>query len=79
MHTYVLCMCALGVGILREIFRNMMVTVTTGTKGLTISMTKHTHTKKDSPITRTRRDQMLSVTELALVQLYTRQSSYITM
>lgn len=37
-------MCALGVGILREIFRNMMVTVTTGTKGLTISMTKRTHT-----------------------------------
>lgn len=57
MHTCVLYMCALGVGILREIFRNMMVTVTTGTKGLTISMTKraHTHTQKDSPITRTRR------------------------
>lgn len=50
MHTCVLYMCALGVGILREIFRNMMVTVTTGTKGLTISMTKraHTHTKRQS-------------------------------
>lgn len=38
------------------------------------------HKKKSSPITRTRRDQTLSVTQLALFQMYTRrQSSYITM
>lgn len=73
------CLCALGVGILKEIFRNMMVTVTTGKKGLIICMTGSTK-KKSSPITRTRRDQTLSVTQLALFQMYTRrQSSYITM
>lgn len=42
---------------------------------------KHTHTKKkSSPITITRRDQMLSVTQSALFQIYTtKQNSYITM
>lgn len=73
--------CALRVGILREIFGN----VTTGCdhdcrhKEPNDLYDRHKkREKRSSSITKARRDQMLSVTQLTLFQLYTRQGLYIT-